>query len=100
MQAEDRAAEERLRPDRVAARENQFQAHQGKINVGGPAAVDLRLPLPINDVVLRHTKWLMQKLYRAKERNGDIIFVFKRAKADIAIIPVPIHQGAAAAQND
>ena len=98
MQAEDRAAEERIRPDRVAARNRNFQALQGKINAGAAAGqLEVRVAPAINEFVERHTKWLMRKLYDSRERNGDIVFVFKPAKeaveGDIEI-PVPSHAAA------
>ena len=55
--------------------------------------MELRLPPTIDEVVQRHTKWLMQKLYDSRERNGDVIFVLKAAKDEMDIeIPVPPNQ--------
>ena len=52
--------------------------------------MEIRLPPTIDEVVQRHTKWLMQKLYDSRERNGDVIFVLKAAKDEMDIeIPVP-----------
>lgn len=43
----------------------------------------------------------MQKLYDSRERNGDVVFVFKRAAGagDIEV-PVPAHQQADVVMRD
>lgn len=51
----------------------------------------MKLPPAIDEVVINHSKWLMQKLYDSRVRNGDINFVFKSADEGDIEVPVPAH---------
>ena len=57
-----------------------------------------RLPPTINEVVDNHSKWLMKKLFAAKERNGDVVFLIKGLGEEVDI-PAPAHAAAARPGN-
>ena len=56
----------------------------------------MKLPTPINRVVIDHSKWLMRKLYNSREKNGDVVFVFEDGDANALPnqieIPKPEHE--------
>ena len=57
------------------------------------------VPPGIDDVVHRHSKWLMKKLYDSRERNGDVVFVVKKP-VDEGQIEVPVPGGDVEMRDD
>ena len=52
--------------------------------------LELRIPAGINEVVDKHTKWLMRKLYNSREKNGDIVFEFQPDGGEAMDIDIPV----------
>ena len=54
----------------------------------------MKLPAPISQVVIDHSKWLMRKLYNSRDKNGDVVFVFEDGEAlpEQIEIPKPEHE--------
>ena len=74
---------------------------KNKKNVlGAEQEVELKVPAGINEVIDRHTKWLMRKLYNSREKNGDIVFEFRPDAGEPMDIDIPVPQHALAANNE